>query len=155
MPTENLLHLWEVVDRMCSFADNKDVWLSGFFDRGSFVETLDGWAKTVVCGRARYNPVPLFWSEYQCSKGYWSICMTWSITYDFICFVCVGWVAFPWESLPLRPEQSKLSFQLILEILTLMPRCWLNTVHFISELILLVAAWVVVGTFFSLSHYSL
>lgn len=45
---------------MCSFADNKDIWLSGFFDRGSFVETLDGWAKTVVCGRARYNPVPLF-----------------------------------------------------------------------------------------------
>lgn len=24
-------------------------WLSGFFDRGSFVETLSGWARTVVC----------------------------------------------------------------------------------------------------------
>ena len=34
-------------------AENKGVWLNGFFDRGSFVETLDGWAKTVVCGRAR------------------------------------------------------------------------------------------------------
>ena len=33
--------------------DKPDVWLSGFFDKDSFVETLDGWAKTVVCGRAR------------------------------------------------------------------------------------------------------
>ncbi|XP_020604828.1 acetyl-CoA carboxylase-like isoform X1 [Orbicella faveolata] len=39
--------------------DNKDVWLSGFFDRGSFVETLDGWAKTVVCGRARLGGIPM------------------------------------------------------------------------------------------------
>jgi len=29
------------------------VWLGGFFDDGSFEETLGGWAKTVVCGRAR------------------------------------------------------------------------------------------------------
>lgn len=39
--------------------DMKDVWLSGFFDRGSFVETLDGWAKTVVCGRARLGGIPM------------------------------------------------------------------------------------------------
>lgn len=32
-----------------------DKWISGFFDKNSFIETLDGWAKTVVCGRARYN----------------------------------------------------------------------------------------------------
>ena len=51
IPTED--YLWGIADRMGSFADNKDVWLSGFFDRGSFVETMDGWAKTVVCGRAR------------------------------------------------------------------------------------------------------
>lgn len=39
--------------------ENEDVWLSGFFDNGSFVETLDGWAKTVVCGRARLGGIPM------------------------------------------------------------------------------------------------
>ncbi|XP_073241070.1 acetyl-CoA carboxylase-like isoform X1 [Porites lutea] len=39
--------------------ENKGVWLNGFFDRGSFVETLDGWAKTVVCGRARLGGIPM------------------------------------------------------------------------------------------------
>jgi acetyl-CoA carboxylase carboxyltransferase component len=34
-------------------------WLSGFFDRGSFFETLPAWAKTVVCGRARLGGVPV------------------------------------------------------------------------------------------------
>lgn len=28
-------------------------WISGFFDKGSFTETLSGWAKGVVVGRAR------------------------------------------------------------------------------------------------------
>jgi len=28
-------------------------WQSGFFDKGSFQETLSGWAQTVVVGRAR------------------------------------------------------------------------------------------------------
>jgi acetyl-CoA carboxylase / biotin carboxylase 1 len=27
----------------------EDIFLKGFFDRGSFRETLSGWAKTVVC----------------------------------------------------------------------------------------------------------
>ncbi|CAG8448007.1 11827_t:CDS:2 [Ambispora gerdemannii] len=36
-----------------------DSWLSGFFDRGSFVETLGGWARTVVVGRARLGGVPM------------------------------------------------------------------------------------------------
>ena len=36
-----------------------DVWQSGFFDRGSFTETLAGWAKTVVVGRARLGGIPM------------------------------------------------------------------------------------------------
>ena len=35
------------------------VWESGFFDKGSFRETLAGWAKTVVCGRARLGGIPM------------------------------------------------------------------------------------------------
>lgn len=34
-------------------------WMSGLFDRGSFHEILKGWAKTVVCGRARLGGLPL------------------------------------------------------------------------------------------------
>jgi acetyl-CoA carboxylase/biotin carboxylase 1 len=34
-------------------------WVSGFFDKGSFVETLGGWAKTVVVGRARLGGIPM------------------------------------------------------------------------------------------------
>ncbi len=30
---------------------------SGFFDRDSFVEIMKGWAKTVVCGRARLGGI--------------------------------------------------------------------------------------------------
>jgi acetyl-CoA carboxylase/biotin carboxylase 1 len=33
-------------------------WKSGFFDRGSFTETLAGWAKGVVVGRARLGGIP-------------------------------------------------------------------------------------------------
>lgn len=31
---------------------------SGIFDKGSFVETLGGWAQTVICGRARLGGIP-------------------------------------------------------------------------------------------------
>jgi acetyl-CoA carboxylase/biotin carboxylase 1 len=34
-------------------------WLSGFFDQDSFVETLSGWARTVVVGRARLGGIPM------------------------------------------------------------------------------------------------
>lgn len=34
-------------------------WISGFFDKDSFTETLAGWAKTVVCGRARLGGIPV------------------------------------------------------------------------------------------------
>ncbi|CAK9008538.1 unnamed protein product [Durusdinium trenchii] len=34
-------------------------WLSGFFDRGSFVEYMAGWGRSVVVGRARLGGIPL------------------------------------------------------------------------------------------------
>ena len=34
-------------------------WVAGFCDRDSFVETLGGWAKTVVTGRARLGGIPI------------------------------------------------------------------------------------------------
>ncbi|KAA8495577.1 Acetyl-CoA carboxylase [Porphyridium purpureum] len=37
---------------------NRDGFLLGFFDRGSWCETLGGWAKTVVTGRARLGGIP-------------------------------------------------------------------------------------------------
>jgi acetyl-CoA carboxylase/biotin carboxylase 1 len=39
--------------------DDNGAWQSGFFDRGSFTETLAGWAKTVVVGRARLGGIPM------------------------------------------------------------------------------------------------
>lgn len=33
-------------------------WENGFFDVGSWVEIMPGWAKTVVCGRARLGGIP-------------------------------------------------------------------------------------------------
>ena len=36
-----------------------DKWESGFLDKGSFVEALGGWAKTVVIGRGRLGGVPI------------------------------------------------------------------------------------------------
>uniref|UniRef100_A0A5S6QG58 Acetyl-CoA carboxylase n=1 Tax=Trichuris muris TaxID=70415 RepID=A0A5S6QG58_TRIMR len=33
-------------------------WESGFFDRGSWSEIMSGWARTVVCGRARLGGIP-------------------------------------------------------------------------------------------------
>jgi acetyl-CoA carboxylase/biotin carboxylase 1 len=39
--------------------DGNARWVSGFFDRGSFDESLAGWAKTVVVGRARLGGIPI------------------------------------------------------------------------------------------------
>lgn len=41
------------------FDDTSQEWLSGFFDKGSFQETLSGWAQTVVVGRARLGGIPI------------------------------------------------------------------------------------------------
>lgn len=40
-------------------SDAGEQWLSGFFDKGSFQETLGGWAQTVVVGRARLGGIPM------------------------------------------------------------------------------------------------
>ncbi|KAJ7876806.1 acetyl-CoA carboxylase [Mycena leptocephala] len=39
--------------------ENSAAWTSGFFDKGSFRETLSGWAQTVVVGRARLGGIPM------------------------------------------------------------------------------------------------
>ncbi|KAI4523307.1 hypothetical protein K525DRAFT_254691 [Schizophyllum commune Loenen D] len=39
--------------------ESTEEWLPGFFDRGSFQETLSGWAQTVVVGRARLGGIPM------------------------------------------------------------------------------------------------
>ncbi len=39
--------------------DRDGTWRGGFFDKGSFVETLGGWARTVVTGRARLGGIPV------------------------------------------------------------------------------------------------
>lgn len=57
---------------MCSFGDksewtNKYIgnsadgtnWVGGFFDKDSFMETLGGWGKTVITGRARLGGIPI------------------------------------------------------------------------------------------------
>lgn len=44
---------------ICGVQDNKGKWLGGIFDKNSFVETLDGWARTVVTGRAKLGGIPV------------------------------------------------------------------------------------------------
>lgn len=39
--------------------DSSGKWLGGIFDKDSFVETLEGWARTVVTGRARLGGIPV------------------------------------------------------------------------------------------------
>lgn len=39
--------------------EDEDGFQAGLFDRGSFEETLGGWAKTVVVGRARLGGIPI------------------------------------------------------------------------------------------------
>ena len=43
---------------LAGYQDNKG-WVSGFLDKGSFIETLAGWGKTVICGRGRLGGIPL------------------------------------------------------------------------------------------------
>lgn len=43
---------------LAGVSDNNE-WKSGFFDKGSFTETLGGWGKTVVTGRARLGGIPV------------------------------------------------------------------------------------------------
>uniref|UniRef100_A0A7N1A1T5 Acetyl-CoA carboxylase n=1 Tax=Kalanchoe fedtschenkoi TaxID=63787 RepID=A0A7N1A1T5_KALFE len=40
-------------------SDAAGQWLGGIFDKNSFVETLEGWARTVVTGRAKLGGIPV------------------------------------------------------------------------------------------------
>ncbi|KAK1441623.1 hypothetical protein QVD17_07665 [Tagetes erecta] len=44
---------------VCGTEDGNGNWLGGIFDRDSFVETLEGWARTVVTGRAKLGGIPV------------------------------------------------------------------------------------------------
>ncbi|XP_058085333.1 acetyl-CoA carboxylase 1-like isoform X2 [Magnolia sinica] len=44
---------------ICGLQDNNGRWFGGIFDRDSFVETLEGWARTVVTGRAKLGGIPV------------------------------------------------------------------------------------------------
>nr|QEG99472.1 cytosolic acetyl-CoA carboxylase 2 [Lolium rigidum] len=44
---------------ICGIQDTQGKWLGGMFDRESFVETLEGWAKTVITGRAKLGGIPV------------------------------------------------------------------------------------------------
>jgi acetyl-CoA carboxylase / biotin carboxylase 1 len=44
---------------ICGFDDGQGPWLGGMFDKDSFVETFEGWAKTVVTGRAKLGGIPV------------------------------------------------------------------------------------------------
>ncbi|KAF2004050.1 acetyl-CoA carboxylase-like protein [Amniculicola lignicola CBS 123094] len=47
------------VRHMIQGKEDEEGFLSGLFDKGSFEETLGGWAKTVVVGRARLGGIPV------------------------------------------------------------------------------------------------
>ena len=42
----------------CPAPGGEEQWLPGFFDAGSWSECLDGWARTVISGRARLGGIP-------------------------------------------------------------------------------------------------
>jgi acetyl-CoA carboxylase / biotin carboxylase 1 len=44
---------------LISGKEDDEGFLPGLFDQGSFIETLGGWAKTVVVGRARLGGIPM------------------------------------------------------------------------------------------------
>ncbi|XP_044511977.1 acetyl-CoA carboxylase 1-like [Mangifera indica] len=44
---------------ICGTLDSNSKWMGGIFDKDSFVETLEGWARTVVTGRARLGGIPV------------------------------------------------------------------------------------------------
>jgi acetyl-CoA carboxylase/biotin carboxylase 1 len=70
-----LMPIFDPIDRVIEFEPTKaaydprwmlegkmtteNKWISGFFDRDSFHEIMKGWAKTVVCGRARLGGIPI------------------------------------------------------------------------------------------------
>eukprot|EP01052_Picozoa_sp_SAG31_P004045 SAG31_NODE_163_length_21856_cov_7.550214_1_plen_2125_part_00 len=55
MPTKSPYNVRD----MLAGVDGPSGWISGFFDQNSWTETLDGWAKNVVTGRARLGGLPV------------------------------------------------------------------------------------------------
>eukprot|EP01116_Phalansterium_solitarium_P020509 TRINITY_DN6083_c0_g1_i2.p1 TRINITY_DN6083_c0_g1~~TRINITY_DN6083_c0_g1_i2.p1 ORF type:complete len:1954 (+),score=684.67 TRINITY_DN6083_c0_g1_i2:86-5863(+) len=51
--------LYDPRHMLAGYNDPARGWVSGFFDRDSFTESLGGWGKTVVCGRARLGGIPM------------------------------------------------------------------------------------------------
>jgi len=43
---------WMLAGR--SHPDDSNIWQSGFFDKGSWMEIMAPWAQSVICGRARW-----------------------------------------------------------------------------------------------------
>ncbi|XP_022141483.1 acetyl-CoA carboxylase 1-like [Momordica charantia] len=44
---------------ICGALDSSGKWMGGIFDKDSFIETLEGWARTVVTGRAKLGGIPV------------------------------------------------------------------------------------------------
>jgi acetyl-CoA carboxylase carboxyltransferase component len=62
VPTKNPYDpRWMLAGRHNS-TDDGDTWESGFFDKGTWDEIMAGWAKTVVCGRARLGGKETLWA---------------------------------------------------------------------------------------------
>ena len=52
----DVVSLTRIVITLCG---QQGEWVSGFFDKGSFIESLGGWARTVITGRARLGGIPV------------------------------------------------------------------------------------------------
>lgn len=62
-PTERLVeyfpkNLCDPRDAINGVVDNNRKWLGGMFDKDSFIETLEGWARTAVTGLAKLGGIP-------------------------------------------------------------------------------------------------
>lgn len=50
---------YDPVHMLAGYTEESGKWISGFFDKDSWKETLAGWARTVICGRARLGGIPM------------------------------------------------------------------------------------------------
>lgn len=50
---------YDVRHMLAGYPNERGRYVSGFFDKGSFMETLGGWGQTVICGRARLGGLPV------------------------------------------------------------------------------------------------
>ena len=72
-------------------------WESGLFDKDSWVETLPGWAKSVVTGRARLGGMP---------------CGEWDTTLSLPCSICPAQFALLYLPCSICPLTLRLEFGL-------------------------------------------